>query len=118
MGRTRRAPFRVRKVKAINRARPPGVRPTAMNRSSARDRVGAGAICGSPRKTASILQSTPCASDIFSQLPESQSKPDATRVGILRLRRAASAQRPHGMIGTVETAFCGEPSMILSLIAR
>ena len=24
---------------------------------------------------------------------------------------------PHGMIGTVEIEFCGEPSMILSLIA-
>jgi hypothetical protein len=27
-------------------------------------------------------------------------------------------QCPQGMIGTVETAFCGEPSTILLLIAR
>jgi hypothetical protein len=34
------------------------------------------------------------------------------------LCRLDANQRPHGITGTAETEFWGEPSMILSLIAR
>jgi hypothetical protein len=34
-----------------------------------------------------------------------------------KLSDADPFQRPHGMIGTVEIEFCGDPSIILSLIA-
>jgi hypothetical protein len=61
----------------MNRTRPPAVRPTAINRSSANDRLGAGAICGSLSKTASISAIETPYFWHFSQFPVSQSKPDA-----------------------------------------